>query len=127
MHFHSHGWAAGPWKTGDYLQSAAGAGAEKLFFDAYNRAASEDDRQMFTVAGAPEWESSVEEAKVILAESKEKIGLLAEEVVLKHQRVPLSLWPDRGMNGTSTRFEEILSEEVVRKIAERDRVSEPGE
>jgi hypothetical protein len=72
------------------LQSAAGAGAEKLFFGAYNRAASADDRQMFSVSGAPEWDASVEAAKTILAGSKEKIRLLAEEVVSKHERVPIA-------------------------------------
>jgi hypothetical protein len=114
-----------PWKKGDYLQSAAGTGAEKLFFGGYNRSASEDDRQMFNVAGAPEWEATVEEAKTVLAGYKEKIALMAEEFVSKYQQVPLTLWPDRGMNGKSTRFKEILSEEVVRQIAESDSATEP--
>ena len=112
-----------PWKKGDYLQSAAGTGAEDLFFGGYNRSASEDDQQMFSVAGAPEWEATVEEAKTILAGYKDKIALMAEEFLSKHERVPLTLLPDRGMDGSSTRFKEILSEKVVLQIAESESVT----
>jgi hypothetical protein len=107
-----------PWKKGDYLQSAAGAGAEKLFFGGYNRAASEDDRRMFSTTGAPEWERTVDEAKEILAKSAEAITQMAEAVILKYQMVPMNLWPDRGMNGRTTRFKQILSDEEVRQIVE---------
>jgi len=105
-----------PWKKADYLQSAAGAGAEKLFFGGYNRAASEDDRQMFSTTGAPKWETTVDEAREILAKSSEAITQMAEAVITKYQNVPMNLWPDRGMNGRTTRFKQILSDEEVRQI-----------
>lgn len=89
-----------------------------LFFRGYNRAASEDDRQMFSTPGAPEWEATVKEAKGILAKYAETITQMAEAVISKYQRVPMNLWPDRGMNGRSTRFKEILSEEEVRQVTE---------
>lgn len=113
-----------PWKKGDYLQSAAGAGAEELFLRNYNRAASEDDREMFSTPGAPEWEATVDEAKGILAKHAETITQMAEAVIFKYQRVPMNLWPERGMNGRSTRFKEILSEEKVRQITETRAPSE---
>lgn len=107
-----------PWKKADYLQSAAGAGTEKLFFGGYNRAASEDDRQMFSTTGAPEWETTVDEAKEILAKNAEAVTQMAEAVITKYQKVPMNLWPDRGMNGRTTRFKQILSDEEVRQIVE---------
>jgi hypothetical protein len=82
-------------------------------FGGYNRSASKDNQQMFSVAGAREWGATVEEAKTVLAGYKEKIALLAEEFVSKHERIPLALLPDRGMNGECSRFKEILSEKVV--------------
>ena len=115
-----------PWKKADYLQAAAGAGAEKLFFRGYNRAASEDERKIFGTPGAPEWEATVDEAKMILSNSADAITRMAEAIIAKYKQVPMNLWPDRGMNGTSTRFKEILSEEVVRQIVESGPTSEPS-
>ncbi|HEV2395806.1 MAG TPA: hypothetical protein VGS27_02540 [Candidatus Sulfotelmatobacter sp.] len=105
-----------PWQKADYLQSAAGAAAEKLFFGEYNRSASEDDREVFSPPGAPEWEATVDEAKMILSESPDVITKMAEAIMAKHQQAPMNLWPDRGMDGTSTRFKEMLNEEDVRQI-----------
>jgi hypothetical protein len=106
-----------PWKKGDYLQSAAGSGAERLSFGEYNRDASTDDRKMFSSPAAPDWEATVDEAEVILAKT-DKIVQMAEAIILKHQRIPMILWPDRGMGNKSTRFKQILSEEEVHEIAQ---------
>jgi hypothetical protein len=106
-----------PWKKGDYLQSAAGSGAERLCFREYNRDASTDDRKMFNSPAAPDWEATVDEAEVILAKT-DKVLRMAEAIILKHQRIPMTLWPDRGMGNKSTRFKQILSEEEVHEIAQ---------
>jgi hypothetical protein len=105
-----------PWRKGDYLQSAAGAGAEKLFWGNYNYSASEDDRQMFAAAGAPEWEATVEEAKQILARNIASLNRMADAVIAS-QKLPMSSLLDRGMDGRSTRFKQILSDDEVRQIA----------
>lgn len=106
-----------PWNKNDYLQSAAGAGAEKLLFKGYNRDASADDRDMFSISGAPEWDTTVDEAKMILEKSSDIVGEMAGKIVSKHQNIPMRLWPDRGMDGRSTRFKQILSGEEVLQMA----------
>jgi hypothetical protein len=115
-----------PWKKSDYLQSAAGAGAEELFFKDYNLGASAIDREMFSTPGAPEWEATVDEAKMILAKNSETVSQMAEAIILKHQNVPMRLWPDRGMGNRSTRFKEILSNEEVLQMVGSDSSAEPN-
>ena len=110
-----------PWKTKDYLQIAAGAGAEKLFFGGYIPATSEHDRQKFDAPGAPDWEETVEEAKAILANKNDELTAMA---TLFLQRSPsIRSLPDRGMKGHSTRYKELLSEDEVIQIAGSDRAA----
>jgi hypothetical protein len=115
-----------PWKKSDYLQATAGAAAEKLFFKGYNRRASLNDREMFSSAGAPEWDATVDEAKMILAKNSEIISKMATTIIYKHQNIPMKLWPDRGMSGKSTRFKQILSEEEVIQIARGSNMAVPS-
>jgi hypothetical protein len=114
-----------PWKNSDYLQSAAGAGAEKLFFKEYNPGASAIDREMFSTLGAPGWESTVDKAKVILAKNSETVSKMAEAIIFKHQNVPMRTWPDRGMGNRPTRFKEILSNEEVLQMAGIGSITKP--
>ncbi len=107
-----------PWKKGDYLQAAAGAGAERLFFGDYEQAGSRADRIEFSAPDGPEWEATVEEARAILEGKKDKIATLAEAFELTHQNIAIDDCPDRGMNGSTTRFREMMSEERVRQIIE---------
>ena len=115
-----------PWNKNDYLQSAAGAGAEKLFFKAYNRDASADDREMFSTSGAPEWEATVDEAQMALAKNSEAVTQMTATIISKHQIVPMRLWPDRGMDGRSTRFKQILSDEEVLQMAGNGSITQPS-
>lgn len=112
-----------PWGKNDYLQFAAGAAAERFLFGDYNSGASEDDRQDFSTPGAPDWEATVDEAKGILEGSSESIVRMSAAVISKCQRVPMNLWPDRGMNGRSARFKQILSNEEVLQIVESSGLS----
>jgi hypothetical protein len=108
-----------PYVKGDYLQSAAGAGAEMLFFNQYNRGASEDDRRMFSATGAPDWEATVAKSKQLLAAHLKVITEMSDAII-EAQKVSMNLWPDFGMSGSSMRFKQILSDEEVRQIADGD-------
>jgi len=114
-----------PLKKADYLQAAAGAGAERLFFGNYEQVGSRADRVGFNATGVPEWEAAVEEAMTILEGKKEKITVIAELFELIHKHVAIDDWPDRGMDGSTTRFREMMSGEVVRQIVESDGTPEP--
>jgi hypothetical protein len=113
-----------PLSKGDYLQAAAGAGAEHLFFGHYNQVGSRSDRIGFCTGGAPEWRATVEEAKTILEGKKEKIALMVKAFELIHQHISIEDWPDRGMDGRTTRFREMLGGEVLRQIVEGDGIPE---
>jgi hypothetical protein len=51
-----------------------------------------------------------------LMAGNERIQFIAEAIISKCQNVPIQRWPDRGMNGSITRFKEILG---VHEIAQR--------
>jgi hypothetical protein len=105
-----------PWSEGDYLHSAAGAGAETSYFGDYDRLASRDDRQIFRTPGAPDWEATVDKAKEVLSTYADAFNRLVHAFIEAAQG-STSGWADKGMDGVDTRFKEVLSGQEILKVA----------
>jgi hypothetical protein len=61
-----------------------------------------------------------------LAKNSEAVTQMTATIISKHQNVPMRLWPDRGMDGRSTRFKQILSDEEVLQMAGNGSTTEPS-
>lgn len=109
-----------PWRHPDYLQAASGAASEELFLGGYDPKGSEDDHASFSKTDAPNWDGTVEEAKVILAGKKQKIELMAQVIISLHENVPIGQWPDQKVGHRA--FRTVLGSEVIREIVERDTI-----
>ncbi len=113
-----------PWKIDDYLQAAAGASAEQLFFGKYETIAGRADRAPFDDPDAPSWETAVYEAQALLEGMKEKVATMAKLFQTIHRNIPIENWPDRGMDGSTMRFREMIGEQTVQQIVKSEGVPE---
>jgi hypothetical protein len=98
-----------PLGKSDYLQSAAGAAGELVFFGEYSYPETDKDRMIFAESGAPSWEQTVEEARIILTEEREKIQRLGSLVEDKVRYAPDSAVRTRRMNGDTRLFRELVN------------------
>jgi hypothetical protein len=97
-----------PLGKSDYLQSAAGAAGELVFFGGYSNLYTQTDRLIFSEPGAPAWEVTVEEARTILMAEREKIRTVAS-LVEETVKLPCSSVKTRRKDGDASLFYELVN------------------
>src|ERR1700734_323013 len=108
-----------PLGKGDYLQSAAGAAGELVFFGEYSYPATNKDRAIFRERTNPSWGETVEEAKVILTPERDNIQALASLVEEKIEFAPDSTVRTRHMDGDTRLFRELVDAGELYKVVGR--------
>lgn len=100
----------------DYLCRAAGTAAECLINRSHDAGAAAYDRKLFEVPGAPSYEGTVENARKILSDNKQKLQMLVTKLKDKGRgaNYPLHLSP-QTLNGKQ--YLPLLSKMELEKVA----------
>jgi len=110
-----------PLTKGDYLQAAAGAAAELIFYEQFDPSRADCDRQDFELPGAPSWGETVEEALIILRGQRENLQILASLVECKVKHTPdSSMLKTQLVPGYTGVFRELVTRETVHSVLTRD-------
>jgi hypothetical protein len=110
-----------PLTKGDYLEAAAGVGAELILYEKFDASRADSDRRVFEKPGAPPWDEMVEEARIVLRTEREKLLILASLVEDKVANTPDgSMLKTQQLPGHTGVFRELVAGETVYYVLTRD-------
>ena len=100
---------------------AAGSAAELLTYGSYDEDAARSDRVPFERSDAPSYEEAVKEAQELLSQNKRTLKRLVSMLKATCLRADLNIssLPERGMDGTEDRFNELMPEADLREAIAR--------
>jgi hypothetical protein len=100
---------------------AAGSAAELLTYGSYEEETARSDRVPFERSDAPSYDEAVKEAQELLSQNKRTLKRLVSMLKATCLRADLNIsnLPERGMDGSDEKFNELMTEDELRKAIAR--------
>jgi hypothetical protein len=104
---------------------AAGSAAELLTYGSYDEDAARSDKMPFEHSDAPRYDEAVKEARELLSRNKRTLKRLVSMLKAICLRVDLNIskMPERGMDGSVDRFNELMPETKLLPIPRKSTAS----
>lgn len=107
----------------DFLFLGAGSAAELLTYGSpYDEDAAKTDKIPFQRSGAPSFDEAVSEAQTLLLKNNRKLKRLVSMLKAKCLAANLNManLPEHGMDGTTEKFGELMSEAELRQAVAKN-------
>jgi hypothetical protein len=100
---------------------AAGSAAELLTYGSYDEDTARSDKVPFERSDAPSYDEAVKEAQELLSQNKQTLERLVSmlKATCLCANLNISNLPERGMDGSADRFNELMPEAELREAIER--------